>query len=1206
MNRLRLCLRNLTYHWRGNSAVALGVAVGTAVLTGALLVGDSLRGSLRELTLRRLGWVDQAMVTPDFFRQEVADELRSAGAAERVAPALLLQGTAARAPASEAAPPGPTARHVSILGVDEAFGIDESWWGTEDNEVFLLRTPMPGTVTLNRALAEALGVDAGDRVALRLQKPSAVPRESLLGRKEAGEVVDDWTLPVGRVLGEADAADHFSLRPGLEAPRNAYVRLKDLQERLGKPGRVNAVLVGAARPELSELTRERLTLDDWGLVLRDPPERVEALFAKLDRNRDGRLAPSEYRGRVAESFVQAVGLNPERELTRKAVEDFYRRERNYLSLESPRLLLPEPAGDAALAAAKETGLRAAPTLVYLANGISDGKATIPYSLVAALDPAEKPPLGPFLPPGVDHLADDQIVLADWPESPLHAKPGDRITLTYFAPEHHGGVKELTAEFRLAGVVPMTGPAADPDLTPEFPGITDKLSIDQWNPPFPFDNKRVKPADERYWRAYRTAPKAYVTLSAGQRLWGSRFGQLTSVRLAAPEGRDLASAAGEFRGSLLKHLNPEQGGFVFDPVKQEALDASAGGTDFSQLFLGFSFFLVAAALLLVGLMFRLNIDRRAGEIGLLVAAGYRRSAVRWLLLGEGAVLALLGVVAGTGLAVAYSAALVQLLAAVWPGGTLQSFLRPHITLQSLVIGAGASLLVSLLTIAWSVRVLGRVAPAALLAGQTTTEREPGARPRPRWSRRIAVASAVLGLVLVAAGTRMPDPESRAGTFFSGGALLLAACLAGAWAWMRADERRNVEGHGWRGVARLGVRNAARHPARSLLTAGLLAAAAFVLVAVEAFRRRADAGADEAASPTGGYALLAESDLPVFLDLNSDKGRDEIGDLLEQRYRDRPGVEASEVKQRVADAKELLRQTRVAAFRVRAGDDASCLNLYQPKKPRVLGVPAAVIDRGGFAFAGTDAKDGEQRAKPWTMLDRDDGGPVPAFGEAESVQWILHRGLGDAFDAGAPRPLRIDGLLQDSVFQSGLLVSEANFLRLWPGQEGYSFFLLAPPPGREQEVKRVLETALADRGFEVTPSARRLEGYFAVVNTYLTTFQALGGLGLVLGSLGLGVVLLRAVWERRAELALFRALGYRRRALGWLVLAENGFLLLVGLGAGTLSALVAVAPHLAGGAAGVPWGELAVLLAGALAVGLLAGAAATAATLRAPLVPALRRE
>src|SRR5437588_4319736 len=88
----RLVLRNLFYHWRGNLAVFLGVVVGTAVLTGALLVGDSLRGSLRRLTLERLGWVDQALVGPRFFRARLADGLP----AERVAPAILLQATADR------------------------------------------------------------------------------------------------------------------------------------------------------------------------------------------------------------------------------------------------------------------------------------------------------------------------------------------------------------------------------------------------------------------------------------------------------------------------------------------------------------------------------------------------------------------------------------------------------------------------------------------------------------------------------------------------------------------------------------------------------------------------------------------------------------------------------------------------------------------------------------------------------------------------------------------------------------------------------------------------------------------------------------------------------------------------------------------------------------------------------------------------------
>ena len=67
--------------------------------------------------------------------------------------------------------------------------------------------------------------------------------------------------------------------------------------------------------------------------------------------------------------------------------------------------------------------------------------------------------------------------------------------------------------------------------------------------------------------------------------------------------------------------------------------------------------------------------------------------------------------------------------------------------------------------------------------------------------------------------------------------------------------------------------------------------------------------------------------------------------------------------------------------------------------------------------------------------------------------------------------------------------------------------------------------------MTATAERLAAYLSVENTYLTTFQALGGLGLVLGSLGMAVVLLRAIWERRAELALLRALGYRRSTIGW---------------------------------------------------------------------------
>ena len=88
---------------------------------------------------------------------------------------------------------------------------------------------------------------------------------------------------------------------------------------------------------------------------------------------------------------------------------------------------------------------------------------------------------------------------------------------------------------------------------------------------------------------------------------------------------------------------------------------------------------------------------------------------------------------------------------------------------------------------------------------------------------------------------------------------------------------------------------------------------------------------------------------------------------------------------------------------------------------------------------------------------------------------------------------------------------------------------------------------------------------VENTYLNTFQTLGGLGLLLGTFGLAVVMIRSVLERRGELALLQAVGFNRSSISWLVLAENGFLLLFGIAIGTVTALLAVLPHLLSGMA-----------------------------------------
>ncbi len=1197
MTLKRLRLRNLLFHWRGNLAVFLGVVVGTTVLTGALLVGDSLRGSLRERTLHQLGWVEEALIAPRFFRQELVTDLALSGAADRVCPAIMLQGTIVVRAKGNAGAIRRQLGGVTILGVESkfwsAFGADEE-------------LSAENLIVLNSVLGHQLDVSAGDTVSLRLPKPSAIPREAFLGRRDDKSVIDEWPLTVDYVLSADDPADSFSLRPELEAPRTVFIPLGLLKRRIGSTFFCNAILAGGVHSTLAEPLRSHLKLIEWGLILQEPDRSVEALFVLYDKNRDGKLEPREWRERLPVSVAQVIhpGRNPT--LTRDEVDNFYRKNRHYLSLESSGLLLEPFLADAALETAKECHLRAAPTLVYLANTIASGSAEIPYSVVAALDPAQAPPLGPFLPRGVTQLADDEIVLADWKGSPLPRNIGEEVRLSFFPPTHQAEQREESATFRLAGFVPLEGVAADPDLTPGFPGITDKLSITEWDPPFPYDNKRVKPRDEDYWRNYRTTPKAYVNLMTGQRLWGSRFGRLTSVRLATEKGEDLAEAATAFRKHLLARLDPAQGGLVFNPVRAQALQASNGGTDFSMLFLGFSFFLIVAALLLVGLLFRLNIDRRADEIGLLMAVGYRRVAVRRLLLGEGAVLAAAGAMIGSCIAMLYARLLLQLLTALWPGETLQSFLRPHFEPLSLIFGAGGAFLVSMVTVAWAVFSLGRVAPSALLAGHMPGEGEKPGRRRGSWSWWIVGVSLIGGLALLAGSGRVEDHEMRAMTFFGSGSLLLIACLAGLSGWMSSSRYRTVEGHGLWGVTRLGIRNAARHPGRSLLTAGLLAAAAFLLVAVEAFRRRVDAH-EAVAEANGGFNLVAESDLPLFRDLNTKEGRQEVQDKLLPIYRDELGGDNSRAERRAKESAELLQQVKIVAFRVQAGDDASCLNLYQPLRPRLLGVPTGFIEsqHGSFRFAATAARTESERSNPWTLLLSQEG-EVPAFGEKNTVEWMLKTGLRGSITLPPNHHLRIDGLLNDSVFQSSLLVSESNFLRMYPGHEGYNFLLIRTPEGKEDEVRRVLELAYGNRGMRVTPTVERLNSYLAVISTYLSTFQALGGLGLLLGSLGLAVVLLRGVWERRGELALLRALGFRRTTLGWLVLAENAFLLLVGLLAGTVSALVAVSPHLLGGAASIPWTHLLTLLIGVVLVGLISGALATASTLRAPLILALRRE
>jgi hypothetical protein len=632
------------------------------------------------------------------------------------------------------------------------------------------------------------------------------------------------------------------------------------------------------------------------------------------------------------------------------------------------------------------------------------------------------------------------------------------------------------------------------------------------------------------------------------------------------------------------------GVALYPARAAALEAAQGATDFGQYFTYFSFFLMVSALMLAVLFFKLGVEQRLRQIAILRATGYPMSIVRRLLLSEAAIIAILGGILGIAGAVLYGRFIVYALGTWWVGAVGTTRLELHVRPESLLLGAIGGIVAAILCVLVSLRAVGRLSPRALLTAQALdVSRAPNARSARR-SRLLAASCLVIGLALLAVGFAMP--QLQAGTFFGAGAALLVGALLWLAGWLRARDMRLITGRGTWAVARLGFRSAAFRPARSVLSAALIASAAFIIVSVDAFRREGGDLTPDPKSGTGGYVLFAESELPLLHNPNEPSGREAL----------------------IIQAPELA-HLRFTRFRVRQGEDASCLNLYRPTNPTIVAPEPGFIESGRFSFSKSMAESDAERANPWLLLSKPfDDGAVPVVADATSMQYVLHVGVGDTFsiDTSGERPLvlRFVGALRDSVLQGELVMSEEAFVRLFPQQQGYRLLLVDAPLVRSLEHARALaglvERELQPFGVDATVTSERLAAFHQVENTYLSTFQALGGLGLLLGTIGLATVMFRNVLERRRELGLLRAVGYDSRWMTLMIVAESAFLLSAGLAAGAGCAAIAIAPAWLGRGGAMPGAGLTLLLAAVVLAGIVSSAIATRAALGGRMLDALRAE
>ena len=1121
MRTTRLIQRSLAYYWQTNLVVVLGVAIAVAVLTGALLIGESVRGSLRDLISQRLGRTDDFVASTGFFREQLATDVLqpntfTTSGIGATCPLIALDGVVTHESSRRRA------------GDVRVYAIDDRFWKFNGMPVNALQNRQ---TLVSESLASELGAANGDSVLLRIEKPTDIPIESLHGRKEdPGRTI---RLNLLSVLPQS-ALGEFSLRPQQGPVRALFVSLAFLQKELGQEGKVNTILVSELSSldqnqrqqvpaKLASLLKEKATLEDLGLKLR-----------VLDQQ-------------------QAIAL------------------------ESNSNIINDDVARAAQQSASASSLQTAPVLSYLANGISVKDHTVPYSLVTAVDDQRFNEIARHGIGVLDNYTGlPSIIINEWTARELNATLEDTLSLEYYVWHEGGRLETRRTDFTVLAIVPMTGLAADRDLVPSYPGISTSENISDWDPPFPVDLKRVRKQDEDYWHQYRTTPKAFIRLAEGQKLWGTRFGKLTSIRFQSSGSQRVTDFENPLSARLRQSLDPSQLGFQIVPVREQGVQASRGATDFGEYFLYFSFFLVISALLLTALFFKLGIEQRLREIGTLQALGFPASQIRRLFLAEGVLLAIAGSLLGVFGAIGYAKLLMFGLRTWWVGAVGTTALTLHLSWQSIAIGAVAGVVAAIVCVLLTLRRIASSSPRGLLSGSQHLTRR---------TLKAAVALTFVGVALLTAGWLQRIPQAAG--FFGGGVVLLIASVCYLASWLRRTNRKPIHGAGWWSISLLGFRNAAHRPSRTVLCVALIASAAFIIVAVDAFRRTS-ATASDRKSGSGGFPLFAESLLPIVHDANTLQGRESLNLSA--------GNDAA-----------LLQDLKFVNFRVRPGDDTSCLNLYQPRNPKIVAPPASFLDENRFTFQSSIDP---QATNPWLLLNREfAGGAVPIIADANSLTYVLHLKVGDDLvvdHAAQPLHLRVVAALADSMFQSELLMSDKNFVRLFPDEQGYRFFLIDTPPAQSAQAASVLEERLSDFGFDAQSTEERLRSFHRVENTYLSTFQLLGGLGLVLGTLGMAAVLLRNVFERRRELALLRAVGYNSSHFALMVISENVLMLGCGLAIGFVCALLAIAPVFVERGGRLPNVSLGLLLLAVFVSGALASLVATLAALRSPLLPALRAE
>lgn len=773
---------------------------------------------------------------------------------------------------------------------------------------------------------------------------------------------------------------------------------------------------------------------------------------------------------------------------------------------------------------------AMPIITYMVNSFSTGTDSTPYSFAAALPPEI---LG-------RELRGNELIVNPWLAEDLGLGTGDTLDLTWFATDSGRDMEERSGLFTVAHILEWNSDLLDPSLMPEFPGISGSVSCSSWDAGVPILLERIRSKDEDYWDKYQGTPKAFLTFPEGEKLWGNNFGSATAVRF--PAGSDPEIIASTLKGAI----RPDVAGFTVTDTKNANIKAASNGVDFSSLFLGLSMFIIFSCVILLSMALALWFDSKRGQLITYHAIGYNRKNIRMLLIGETAMIALAASLAGSFAGYLFNIVIVKALNSVWIGTVQTDTITPGFGFWPLFTGFISTLAVAIAVVLFRLKKFLAASEKGIKQSMS---------PRSSSGNRVYLILALIAAVAAIIASLLFPRNATSLSFVAGILVFIVFILSMRQYYLGAKElRSNYSGLFY-----------SRHIAQIIAPAIFLAAGIFAVAITGANKKTTTESMLLPSGGTGGYLLWAETAVPVTEDLNSDRGRFEMG----------------------FDYGE-MEDIHFAQMKKMSGDNASCLNINQVTSPAILGIPVSEFtDRGSFSFASQIK--GWQGENPWTILEEKPGeNTIYGIADQTVLEWSFRMKAGDtikyAAENGQILNIVIGAGLNSSVFQGYLLIGKDNFEKWFPSVDGSSVFLIDGDKGKPDIYRQGFIDALYMYGPSVEPSIEKLASFFTVNNTYLDVFMILGVFGIVLGTAGLGFILASNFNRRRKEFALMNAFGYKKARIRGLLLRDQVMMLIWGIVTGIVSGITATMPSLRS-SGGSPFTVLLVLALSMFAIGLV---------------------